>query len=572
MSDGRALSPHRPELVTDRVPTPGQRWVELATSSDHKDVGKLFIGAAFSFLFVGLVGYLLMRLQLGVPENDLIEPVTFNRLLSVTSATLVILFALPLAIGLYTYVVPLQIGARAVAFPRLASFALWLYIAGGAVLYASFAYTPPESGFNAWPPLSDTVFISNNGPDVWITAVGLTVLGLVLQSINLAVTVAKLRAPGMAWRRLPPFCFSGLVSSWVLIVAGSLMIAALVMLEIDRHFGGVFFDAGEGGAPLYYQHLSWIFFTGCYLLFLLPAAGAISEILPTFSGKPLLSRGAVTGSIAAIGAIGLLAWMENMYTAAIPIGWLYGAMAIALLLAIPIGVLFVNWIGTLAFGTIKLRAPLLFALGAISTLSFGLAGELMHAVIPVNWLLADTTDATATTGYVFVGGPVLGGLAALYYWFPKITGRTMGEGLAGFSLLLIIVGVHLTLIPMALAGLDGQPVDIYKYFDVGSLDIYNLLTTIGAFVLAGGITVSLLNAYVSVRSGARAGHDPWRGDTLEWLTLSPPPPHNFDVVPDVRSEEPLRDIREAVQRHEAAEHERAAEPASKPSESTEPVA
>jgi cytochrome c oxidase subunit I len=572
MSDGRALPPHRPELVTDRVPTPGQRWVEIATSSDHKDVGKLFIGAAFSFLFVGLVGYLLMRLQLGVPENDLIEPVTFNRLLSVTSATLVALFALPLAIGLYTYVVPLQIGARAVAFPRLASFALWLYIAGGAILYASFAYTPPESGFNAWPPLSDTVFISNNGPDVWITAVGLTVLGLVLQSINLAVTVAKLRAPGMAWRRLPPFSFSGLVSSWVLIVAGSLMIAALVMLEIDRHFGGVFFDAGEGGAPLYYQHLSWIFFTGCYLLFLLPAAGAISEILPTFSGKPLLSRGAVTGSIAAIGAIGLLAWMENMYTAAIPIGWLYGAMAIALLLAIPIGVLFVNWIGTLAFGTIKLRAPLLFALGAISTLSFGLAGELMHAVIPVNWLLADTTDATATTGYVFVGGPVLGGLAALYYWFPKITGRTMGEGLAGFSLLLIIVGVHLTLIPMALAGLDGQPVDIYKYFDVGSLDIYNLLTTIGAFVLAGGITVSLLNAYVSVRSGARAGHDPWRGDTLEWLTLSPPPPHNFDVVPDVRSEEPLRDIREAVQRHEAAEHERAAEPASKPSESTEPVA
>jgi heme/copper-type cytochrome/quinol oxidase subunit 1 len=175
------------------------------------------------------------------------------------------------------------------------------------------------------------------------------------------------------------------------------------------------------------------------------------------------------------------------------------------------------------------------------------------------------------TGYVFVGGPVLGGLAALYYWFPKITGRTMGEGLAGFSLLLIIVGVHLTLIPMALAGLDGQPVDIYKYFDVGSLDIYNLLTTIGAFVLAGGITVSLLNAYVSVRSGARAGHDPWRGDTLEWLTLSPPPPHNFDVVPDVRSEEPLRDIREAVQRHEAAEHERAAEPAGEQTE-TEPVA
>jgi heme/copper-type cytochrome/quinol oxidase subunit 1 len=372
----------------------------------------------------------------------------------------------------------------------------------------------------------------------------------------------------MAWRRLPPFSFSALVSSWVLIVAGTVMLAALVMLEIDRHFSGVFFDAGEGGAPLYYQHLSWIFFTGCYLLFLLPAAGAISEILPTFSGKPLLSRGAVSGSIAAIGALGLLAWMQNMYTASIPIGWLYGAMAMALLLAVPLGVLFVNWIGTLAFGVIQLRAPILFALGAISTLSFGLAGELMHAVIPVNWLLADTTDATAATGYVFVGGPVLGGLAALYYWFPKMTGRTMGEGRARVSLLLIIVGAHLTLIPMFLAGLEGQPVDVYKFFDVGSLDVYNLLSTIGSFVLAAGVTSSLINALRSVNHGPRAGHDPWRADTLEWLALSPPPPHNFDVVPDVRSEEPLRDIREAVEQHEAPEPERSAEP----SESTEPVA
>jgi heme/copper-type cytochrome/quinol oxidase subunit 1 len=568
MSDGRALSPHRPELATDRLPSPGPRWLELATSSDHKDIGRLFIGAAFSFLFVGLIGFLLIRLQLAIPENDLIGPIIFNRLLSVSSASLVVLFALPLAIGLYTYVVPLQIGARALAFPRLASLALWLYVAGGAILFTSFVYTPPESGFNAWPPLSDTVFISNNGVDVWITAVGLTVLGLVLQAINLAVTVSKLRAPGMAWRRLPPFSFSAAVSSWVLIVAGTVMLAALVMLEIDRHFSGVFFDAGEGGAPLYYQHLSWIFFTGCYLLFLLPAIGAISEILPTLSGKPLLSRGAVSGSIAAIGALGLLAWMENMYSASIPIGWLYLSMAAALLLVIPLGVLLVNWIGTLAFGVIHLRAPMLFALGAVSTLSFGLAGELMHAVIPVNWLLADTTDATAVTGYVFVGGPVLGGLASLYYWFPKMTGRTMGESMARASLLLIIVGVHLTLIPMALAGLEGQPVDVYKFFDVGSLDIYNLLSTIGAFVLVGGIVISLLNAYFSASGGARAGHDPWRGDTLEWLALSPPPPHNFDVVPDVRSEEPLRDIREAVKRHEAPEPE----PSAEPSESTEPVA
>ena len=215
-------------------------------SSDHKDVGRLYIGAALSFLVLGIVCFLLMRLQLAVPENDLIAPVTFNRLLSVGSATLIVLFALPFVFGLFTYVVPLQIGARSLAFPRLASLSLWLYLLGGVLLYVSFVYTPPEAGFNSWPPLSDTIFISNNGVDVWITAVGLTVLGLVLLSINLAVTIAKLRAPGLAWRRLPTFTFSAAVSSWTMIIAGSAMVAALVMLEIDRHFDGVFFDRGRG--------------------------------------------------------------------------------------------------------------------------------------------------------------------------------------------------------------------------------------------------------------------------------------------------------------------------------------
>jgi heme/copper-type cytochrome/quinol oxidase subunit 1 len=248
----------------------------------------------------------------------------------------------------------------------------------------------------------------------------------------------------------------------------------------------------------------------------------------------------------------MLAWMQNMFTASIPVGWLYAAMAAAVLLLVPFGILFVNWLATLAFGAVELRAPMLFALGAISTLSFGLAGELAHSVIPVSWLLADTTDATATTGYVVVGGAVLGGLAALYYWFPKMTGRIAGESMARLSLALIIVGAHLTFVPMVLAGLEGQPVDVYKYFDTGNLDLYNLLSSIGALVLATGIGVSVLNICLSVRSGARAGHDPWSGDSLEWLAPSPPPPHNFDVVPDVRSGEPMRDIRDAVRRREAA--------------------
>ena len=428
MSNG-TLAPHRPELVTEGPAAARPRWLAMVMSSDHKDVGRLYIGAALSFAILGIVCFLLMRLQLAVPENTLIAPVTFNRLLSVGSATLIVLFALPFVFGLFTYVVPLQIGSRSLAFPRLASLSLWLYLLGGFLLYVSFVYTPPEAGFNSWPPLSDTIFISNNGVDVWITAVGLTVLGLVLLSINLAVTIAKLRAPGLAWRRLPTFTFSAAVSSWTMIIAGSAMVAALTMLEIDRHFDGVFFDAGEGGAPLYYQHLSWIFFTGCYLVFLLPSIGAISEILPVFSGKPLLSRRAVVVSMAAIMPLGLLAWMQNMMSASIPIGFLYFAMLMALLLVIPIGTVFVNWIGTLAGGVLRMRAPLAFALAAISTLSFGLILELIQSVIPVNWLLADTTASTAASGYVLVGGPVLAGFAALHYWFPKMTGRVMGESL-----------------------------------------------------------------------------------------------------------------------------------------------
>jgi cytochrome c oxidase subunit I len=570
MSNGRTIAPHRPELVIEGPAPTRPRWLEMVMSPDHKDVGRIYIGAALSFLVIGIVAFLLIRLQLAVPENNLIEPVTFNRLLSVGSATLIVLFALPFAFGLFTYVVPLQIGARSLAFPRLASLSLWFYIFGGALLYVSFVYTPPEAGFNSWPPLSDTVFISNNGVDVWITAVGLTVLGLVLQSINLAVTVAKLRAPGLAWRRLPTFSFSAAVSSWTMIIAGTAMVAALVMLEIDRHFSGVFFDPGEGGAPLYYQHLSWIFFTGCWLVFLLPAIGTISEILPVFSGKPLLSRRAMMASMAAIMPLGLLAWMQNMMSASIPIGWLYGAMLMSLLLAIPIGTVFVNWLGTLAGGVLKMRAPLIFALASISTLSFGLILELIQSVIPVNWLLADTTASTAASGYVLVGGAVLGGMAGLHYWFPKMTGRVMGEALGKSSATLIVLGAHLTFIPLFLAGVEGQQVDIFKFFEASdtlnsmSLNAYNLIATIGAFVLSLGVVLSIVNAYASIEGGVRAGHDPWGGETLEWFATSPPPPHNFDVVPDVRSDEPLRDIREAVRRRDASR--------ATPAETREPVA
>jgi cytochrome c oxidase subunit 1 len=566
-----AISPARPEVVTDGYPERRPGWVQLATSGDHKAVGLLYIGAALSFLVLAVCELVLMRVQLIVPDNTMISAEIFDQLLSAYGATAVVLFGVPVALGLMGYVVPLQIGARGTAFPRLGALSFWLYLAGGITLYASFLYRPPDAGTNPLPPLSDTVFSPTAGVDAWIVGVGLATLGFVLFAINLLATIHTQRAPGMAWRRMPLFSWAATVSGYVVVVAGAVMLAACAMLLIDRQFDGVFFDAGEGGSPILWQHLSWFFFTGAYVVILLFAFGAISEILPTFSGKPIFSHRTVAGSLVAVGALGLLAWMQNMYTAPIPVGWTYFAMAAAIALTVPVGLLIFNWVGTIWSGALRLRAPLLFALGAISTMSFGLAGELTYSVIPVGWLLDSTTVAQADTYYALVGGAVFGGFAALYYWFPKLTGRLMGEGLARASFWAILVGVHAMAIPMILAGLDGQPVDIYKYYEGSALDTYNLIASIGSFVLAAGILLTLGNVAYSASRGVEVGADPWRGATLEWFALSPPPPHNFDVVPDVRSTEPLRDIRDAVRhRTETWEPppplERQAEPAPSPAE------
>jgi heme/copper-type cytochrome/quinol oxidase subunit 1 len=541
-----AVAPARPEIVTDEIVGRRPAWVELATSADHKAVGLMYVAAALSFLVLAVVELVLMRVQLIVPDSTLIDPTIFDRLLSTYGATAVVLFGIPVAVGLMTYIVPLQIGARGVAFPRLGTLSLWLYVAGGITLYASFLFSPPDAGVNPLPPLSDEVFSPTGGMDAWIGGVGLAVIGFVLAAVNLVATVRTMRAPGMVWRRVPLFTWASTVSCYILLLAGGVMLAALVMLLIDRNYEGVFLDAGEGGSPILWQHLSWIFFTGAYLVMLLPAFGAISEILPVFAGKPQFAHRTVAGCFVAIAALGLLAWMQNMYTAPIPLGWSIAAMAAALALTVPIGLLLFNWIATLWGGALRIRAPLLFALGAISTVSIGLTGELVHSVLPVGWQSAYTTAATMDTHYALIGGSVFGVFAALYYWFPKMTGRTMGEGLGRISFWTLLVGVHLTFAPMFFAALEGQPVDLSRYYDDAGLDGYNLVSGIGSFVLAAGILTTLANAVYSMRHGVSAGHDPWGGDTLEWFALSPPPPHNFDVIPDVRSTEPLRDIREAI--------------------------
>ena len=541
------IAPARPEVVSRGVPLERQPWIDRATSADHKTVGLLYIATALVFLALAATEFALMRVQLIVPENTMIHPEIFSRLLSASGVTLVVLFAIPLTLGLISYIVPLQIGARGVAFPRLGQFSYWLYAMGGVSLYASFLYSAPESGIAGLAPLSDTVFTPSHGTDAWIAGTGLATLGFVLFAINFVVTLQRMRAPGLAWRRLPLFSWAATAISYLLLIVGPAMIAALVMLEIDRVFDGVFFDAGEGGAPLLYQHLAYLFLTGAYLTIVLAAAGAISEILPTFARKPIFSHRAVAGSLVAIAALGPLAWMQNMYAAPLNEGWTTMAMAFAVALVVPIGLLFYVWLATIWRGALRPRAAAVYALAAISTMAFGLTGELAYSVIPVGWQLANTTASQGDTLYVLVGAGIFGGFAALHYWFPKLSGRVLGEGVSKIALALMLVGIHAYVLPMFLAGLEGQPVDVFEYFEDTGVDTYNLIASLGAFILVAGILLELGNAAYSWGNGLRArGHDPWGGATLEWFALSPPPAHNFDAVPDVRSAEPLHDIRDSV--------------------------
>jgi cytochrome c oxidase subunit 1 len=537
-----------PEVVSEVIPRRQPAWIRLVTSAEHKSVGRMYIATSLFFAAVALTELVMMRIQLIVPENTFMRPDVFDRVFTAYGATALVLFALPLLIGLFSYVVPLQIGARGMALPRLHHLSYWLYLLGGVVIYLSFLYRPGTQGTIALPPLSDDVFSAGHGADAWAVGVGLALIGFVLWAVSTIATVRSSRAPGLVWRRVPPFTWAASTVAYTLLVVGSVMIAALTMLEIDRNFDGVFFDPLEGGAPVFYQHLSSIFLAGAYISVVIGAFGAISEILPTFSRQPHFGLPALGGSFAALAVLAVLAWMQNMLVAPIPIGFLYFAMLMALAAAVPAGLIVFNWLGTLSGGALRMRAPVVFAVGSVVLTLYGLLGELMQSIVPVGWQIEGTAAAQGDTYAALIGAGVLGGFAALYYWFPKLSGRFMGESLGRASFWAIFLGAVVMVVPMQIAGLEGMPADVYKFYEGEGLDLVNLLTSLGTFVFAIGVILTLVNAASSYGRGVGAGPDPWGGTTLEWFIASPPPVHNFDVVPDVRSAEPLTDIREAVRR------------------------
>ena len=419
----------RPELVTRGVAKRRQAWIEAATAADHKAVARLYIATALSFLVLAAIEFFLTRVQLIAPDNTMIVPEIFNRINSAAATTFVFLFALPLLLGLIGYIVPLQVGSRGIALPRVNQLGFWFFAMGAFAIYASFFYTVTEGGLQAAPPLSSTIYSPSHGIDAWIVGVGLATLGFVCWAINMIATLRTTRAPGMAWRRAPLFSWAGNIISYVLLFIGPVMLAALTMLLIDRQAEGVFFDSQRGGAPLLYQHLTWIFFTGVQAIALIGAAGIISEIIPVFSRKPIFSHRAVAGSMVAIAVLAFFAYMQNMYAAPLAKGFMFMAMGASVGMLIPIGLLLYVWIATMWQGANRLRAPMLFALLAIIAMVFGLAGQLSTAVIPVGWQLEHTVAAQQDTIVTLVGASVLAGFAAIHYWMPKITGKYAGEGI-----------------------------------------------------------------------------------------------------------------------------------------------
>jgi cytochrome c oxidase subunit I len=525
-----------------------QEWV---VTTDHKKLGLMYIIAGLVFFVVAGSMAALIRLQLAVPNNHLLPPDVFNRLFTMHGTAMVFLVGMPIIAGLMNFLVPLMIGARDMAFPRLNAFGFWIFLFGGILLYFSFLAGPgltgagsaPDVGWFAYSPLTGKAFSRGHSTDYWILAILIAGIGSIASAINVIVTVFTMRCRGMTMMRLPLFVWIVLVVAYLIVIFLPPLTAAQIMLLLDRFLGAKFFDTQAGGSAVLWQHFFWIFGHPEVYILMLPGFAAASEIIPVFSRKPIFGYAVMVGATVTIGFISVSVWAHHMFSVGMSAASNAFFVASTMLVAIPTGIKLFNWLATMWGGKIRFKTPMLFCIAFLfQFLCAGLTG-IMLSVAPLDWQLTDSYFVVAHFHYVLIGGFLFTIFASIYYWFPKATGKMLSEKIGKWHFWLFLIGFNMTFGPLHVAGILGMPRRIYTYDPGRGWDFWNLLASVGVLFQAAGVLCFVWNVVRSLWKGEKAGADPWDAWTLEWSTTSPPPDYNFERLPEVRSRRPLWDLK-----------------------------